>query len=510
MKNEANKKETIQVNGKGRIINIGVSVSEVLQETMDFPMPCAGHGRCGKCKIQVEGILSEPNELEQKYLTKQELEKGIRLACQTRILGACNISSLNEGPSEVVLNTQKIDIRKEDGEPLFHNLGAAVDIGTTTLAVALYDNNGLLGREGDINPQVMFGADVISRIEKSLHGQSEKLAKSVQSGMMDLLRSVCQKSGYQVEDIDTLVITGNTVMLYLLTGKNPEELSHAPFVADWLAGEWVSAVDLGLACSNAKVYLPKCISAFVGADITMALLHTNINKDNKKRLLVDIGTNGEVVLWTGEKLLCCSTAAGPAFEGTGLSMGMSAKAGAISKVSWQDEAFKIQVIGEEKPVGICGSGVIDAVNCLLQSSIMDETGYLEEEEVQISESVKMTQEDIRKIQLAKSAICAGIEATLNKEGISVVDLEELLVAGGFGSKIDLENAIKIGLLPQMDVKKIKVCGNAALAGAEQLLCQSELLEMEKELAARSQSLNLATDSFFQERYIEGMLFGSNF
>lgn len=505
-----NKKETIWINGIEKNVKIGTLISEVLQEMPDFRMPCAGHGRCGKCKVWANGALSEPNENERKYLTKQELEEGIRLACQTKMIGACAISVIKDGKMEVVLDANPVffdnEINSKFTRSLFQHLGAAVDIGTTTLAVSLYDKNGLAGQEGSVNPQVSFGADVISRIESSLNGNGAKLAESVRCGIRDLLKQVCENCGYRVDEIDTLVITGNTVMLYLLANRNPVALSQAPFVADWLAGEWISAKELGLGCPEGKVYLPRCISAFVGADITMALLNAQICRDDKKRLLVDIGTNGEVALWTGEKLLCCSTAAGPAFEGTGLSMGMTARADAISKVFLQDGKLEVQVIGNQEPTGICGSGVIDAVSCLLRSGLMDETGYLEEEEALISGNVKMTQEDIRKIQLAKSAICAGIESVLNKEGICVDDLEELLVAGGFGSKIDLENAMQIGLLPKMDVKRIKICGNAALAGAEMLLCQGALLGEEKNLVQKCQGLNLATDFFFQERYIEGMMF----
>lgn len=503
-----NKQVVIYINGIERSVNQGVYVSEILQEMSDFRMPCAGHGRCGKCKVWAKGVLSELKEKERNYLTKQELENGIRLACQTKVLGLCKISSIQEGTIEVLLNkeTMQHTFIVENTKPMFKKLGVAVDIGTTTLAVSLYDKHGLAGQMGTINPQVAFGADVISRIEHSLYGKGEQLAKAVQHGIVDLLEQLCGMYGYRAEEIDTLVITGNTVMLYLLMKKNPKSLSYAPFQADWLADEWVEASHLELGCPSAKVYLPCCISAFIGADITMALLHTNICRDRKKRLLVDIGTNGEVVLWTGEKLLCCSTAAGPAFEGTGLVMGMTASAGAISKVFFEDGTFKVQVIGNQEPIGICGSGVIDAVSCLLQSERMDETGYLEEEEIILSGTVKITQEDIRKIQLAKSAICAGIEAVLHQEGISTKDLEELLIAGGFGSKIDLENAIRIGLLPQMDVKKIKICGNSSLAGAEMLLHNCELLEKQKELIQISQSFDLATDSFFQEKYIEGMFF----
>ena len=501
-----NNQVIIYINGIQRNVPIGTYLSDLLQELNDFPMPCAGHGRCGKCKIWVEGTISEPNEKEQNYLTKQELESGIRLACQTKVLGCCNISSIEENSIDVLLQKETIQnpFMDKQTKPMFQKLGVAVDIGTTTLAVSLYDTHGLIGQLGAINPQVTFGADVISRMEHSLNGKSEQLAKCIQRGIADLVEELCQKYGYHKEEIDTFIITGNTVMLYLLTKKNPTSLSYAPFKADWLAGEWVENLELG--CPNAKVYLPYCISAFVGADIMTALLHTNLCKDTKKRLLVDIGTNGEVVLWTGEKLLCCSTAAGPAFEGTGLSMGMTASTGAISKVSLENGTFKVQVIGNQTPTGICGSGVIDAVNYLLQSELMDETGYLEDDEIFLAENVKITQEDIRKIQLAKSAICAGIETLLQQEGISANDLDELLIAGGFGSKIDLENAIRIGLLPQIDVKKIKVCGNSSLAGAELLLHNCELLEKQKELIQMSQTFELATNAFFQKKYIEGMLF----
>lgn len=499
-----NKQVEICINGIKQNVTIGVYLSEVLQKMKGFRMPCAGHGRCGKCKVWAKGALSEPNEKERQYLTTKELEKDIRLACQTKVLGSCNILLLSEGTIDVLLEKEQSIVVTNYTKPMFQKVGVAIDIGTTTIAVSLYNKQGLVGQIGGINPQVVFGADVISRIEHSLNGKSEQLAKLIQDGIADLLEKLCGNYGYHTEEIDTLIITGNTVMLYLLTKKNPKSLSCAPFQADWLAGEWINDLELG--CPNAKVYLPCCISAFVGADITMALLHTDICKDTKKRLLVDIGTNGEVVLWTGEKMLCCSTAAGPAFEGTGLTMGMTASTGAISKVSLKDGTFQVQVIGNQKPTGICGSGVIDAVCCLLQSERMDETGYLEEEEIFLSEYVKITQEDIRKIQLAKSAICAGIEAVLHQEGFSTNDLEELFIAGGFGSKIDLKNAMKIGLLPQVDIEKIKVCGNASLAGAELLLHNKDLLEKQKELVQMTQSFDLATNAFFQEKYMEGMFF----
>ena len=270
-----NNEVVICINGIQQSVTIGTYLSDVLQEVKDIPMPCAGHGRCGKCKVWAQGILSEPNEKERNYLTKQELEKGIRLACQTKILGTCTVTSIGKESIDVLLHkeTLKNSFLSKQTKPMFQNLGVAIDIGTTTIAVSLYNKHGLIGQLGAINPQVTFGADVISRMEHSLNGKSEQLAKSVQHGISQLLEQLCQTHGYRVEEIDTLVITGNTVMLYLLTKKNPTSLSYAPFQADWLAGEWIK--DLELPCPNAKVYLPCCISAFVGADITTALLHTN-------------------------------------------------------------------------------------------------------------------------------------------------------------------------------------------------------------------------------------------
>lgn len=496
--------ETIYINGKMQCVPHGVFLSELFYDYPEFHMPCAGNGRCGKCRVKVKGTVSTPDEMERKLLTEEEMAAGVRLACRTKLLGTCEISIPKVQGDEVILS-QKQENRSFISElPLFKTLGAAVDIGTTTLAVSLYDRTGLLGKEGGLNPQISFGADVISRIQKSLDGEGAALAKAVRMGICELLNTICQKSGHQIEEIDTVVVTGNTAMLYLYTERCPSSLSHAPFRADWLAGEWMPGEKLGY--PNARVYLARCMSAFVGADSTTALLATQISRDTKKRLLADIGTNGEIALWTGQEIRICSVAAGPALEGVGLSMGMRAAAGAVCNVSLSGTELKVQIIGNQEPVGICGSGVIDAVSCLLQAGRMDETGYLEEGQVQIAGKVKLTQEDIRNVQLAKGAICAGIETLLHQEQLQPEELEELLVAGGFGSRLNLENAIRIGLLPQVEQEKITVCQNAAFAGAELLLCRKELLAEERKISELSRCSSLAEDVFFQKRYIERMLF----
>ena len=510
--------EQIVINGQLIQAEQGELLSRVLQKNCNFKMPCAGQGHCGKCKVQASGLLSAPDGVEKHLLTGEELENGIRLACRVRILGEAEVSWEQQGKSQVLLGKEAAEKGKRR---LFQKLAAAVDIGTTTLAVQLYDDKGLVAQAGGDNPQGRFGADVIARILRSLEGDHHALAQAVRQGINNLLIRSGEESGYDPAQIDTMVITGNTAMLYLLTERNPDCLSQSPFQADWLAGEWVKGEALDLICSRAKVWLPPCISAFVGADITTGLLSADILKGENNRLFVDIGTNGEIALWKNGRLSCCATAAGPAFEGTGLSMGMQGEEGAVSHVKYMkpeenhvsraqdavpDGSFQVEVIGGQTPRGICGSGVIDAVYCLLKSGRMDETGYLEEETAVISGKVTMNQEDIRKVQLAKSAICAGMEPLLEREELRMEQLDELLVAGGFGSYLDLESAGGIGLLPKGEPGKITVCGNAALSGAAKILWDAEKMEEAVRIAETAKPLNLAADEIFAEKYMDGMFF----
>lgn len=494
--------EETDVTVNGRILRAakGTTLGELLKKE-GLAMPCAGMGRCGKCRVRAEGMLSEPDAVERQKISAQEIGN-IRLACRTVILGPCQVEWETEKNMEIRLGG-RASFGK--GEPLFDRLGAAVDVGTTTLAAQLYGKSGLLAQAGLENPQKAYGADVISRVERSLAGEGEALKKAVCGGIGTLLEELAARAGVSAEQIDTLVVTGNTSMLYLLTGRNPECLSHAPFQADWLAGEWTDGNALMLPCPDAEVYFPPCISAFVGADITCAMLHTGLGDAAEPELLTDIGTNGEIVLNQGGELFCCSTAAGPAFEGAGLSCGMPGKEGAICRVEWKDGRLETSVIGGGPAKGICGSGVVDAVSCLLQSGWLDETGFLEENAV-LAEGVELLQEDIRKIQLAKGAISAGIRTMLHRADLPVEGLAKVLVAGGFGSSLNMKNAISIGLLPDMDVERVVICGNAALNGAADLLLDGSRRKAAEELARRTVTVSLAADEYFKNSYMEGMLF----
>ena len=309
---------TVKLNG----VNISTEVGTILSEAIGSHKPCGGHGRCGKCKVYVSGAVSEPSDTERKLLSPDELAQGVRLACITRVLGDCEVRMLSgEEQAQIVTDG---DLPETELAPSFERYGVAIDIGTTTLAARLYDVNGaMLADASGINPQQEWGADVISRIEASLAGKGSELAASIRGALCRMISELADKATIAPTDIDGVVITGNTVMLSLLTNECVEPFSHAPFEIKRYFGETFTANDLGLnvLTSDTRVYLPRCISAFVGADTTCALLSTSLCRSDKPVMLADIGTNGEMAIYSGGRLTVCSTAAGPAFEGVGLRCG---------------------------------------------------------------------------------------------------------------------------------------------------------------------------------------------
>ena len=497
------KKIFITVNDKSREVNYGDKISDIISNEL----PCGGNGRCGKCKVFATGKLSELSSTEKKLLSDEEISRGVRLACSTQVLGECEITSFKQhGEASVVVDGQMPQIALD---PIFSHFGVAVDIGTTTIAARMYDHHGeVLSSATELNPQAALGADVISRIKSSIEGNSERLKKLIISAVDKLLAELCTKAKTDCTQIDALVVTGNTAMLYLLTGSDPTALSRAPFEADKLFGEEIIASSLGLSSlsPSTKIYLPNCISAFVGADTVCALLATELCDKDSTRLLVDVGTNGEIALWNNNSLFVCSTAAGPAFEGVGISCGMRGEDGAIDKVSIVNGALSVHAIGDKTPCGICGSGIVDAVSCLLDLEAIDETGYMEDEETTLAKGVTLTQADIRAVQLAKGAISAGISTLLHTSKLDENDIDELLIAGGFGSHLDVRNAVRIGLIPNCAPSKIKSVGNAALAGASMLLLNSALCKKAKEIADSARVTELASNPTFAEFYMSAMMF----
>lgn len=495
---------------------------------MPVDTPCGGRQRCLKCKVKVSGAAAPAGERERGLLTPQEQASGIRYACMTDLLGDARVSPVGE--------QREVQAQIEGALPAFdpaawgRRLGAAVDIGTTTLAAYLYSlpDAALLATRSDLNPQAGFGADVISRLEKSLGGSRAELAGCIRAGIGQLLEGLCRSAGREAAELDSLVLTGNTAMLYLLCGRDPSSITAAPFAMDCAFGCFLRPADLDLPLvPDCRIYLPRCFSAYVGADITTALLAAGFYRDGRipagpPRLLVDIGTNGEMALAADGKLLCCSTAAGPALEGAGIHQGMMARGGAVHQVSLQDGRMVCRVLGGGEGTGICGSGLVDAVAVMRRAGVLDETGLIDEESHAFTAyleeingqpafrlpgtGVVLTQQDIRAVQLAKSAICAGMITLIEEAGLRPEDIDSLSIAGGFGARINVASAEAIGLIPPGFAAKSKAIGNAAGTGASMVLLSEAVRAGSEHLADLSRTVELSTHPRFMEAYIDGMYF----
>ncbi|MGE4484768.1 MAG: ASKHA domain-containing protein [Oscillospiraceae bacterium] len=468
--------------------------------------PCGGAGKCGKCRAKIFGDILPPGETELGFLTPEDISGGVRLLCLTYLSGGdAEIALLSQNEVSGITESISLDIPLS---PWGQGLGLAVDIGTTTVAGYLYDlgSGNRLSESAAQNPQCAFGADVISRLSHSLAGNGGKLRDSVTSSVASLAEILCQKAGRSTGDIGAAVITGNTSMLYLFHGYDVSDLARAPFKAGHLFGTFEPA-DCFFSgwAPGSRIYFAPCISAYIGADLVCAVLASGMCTSGTPSLLADIGTNGEIALYSGGRLLCCSTAAGPAFEGAGISQGSGAFAGAIDRVYTECGTLRVHSIGGEKPRSICGSGLLDAAAALLKTGLMDETGRLTASEIRLGESdVLLTQADIRAFQLAKAAIRAGMETLLHhaKPG----SLPRLLMAGGFGTKLSPESAATTGLIiPGME-KNCLSLGNAAGLGACAMLLSEDCVGSGENIAKTAGMLELTADPFFADSYIENMVF----
>jgi uncharacterized 2Fe-2S/4Fe-4S cluster protein (DUF4445 family) len=396
--------------------------------------------------------------------------------------------------------------------------GAAIDIGTTTLALYLYDltPGECVAVQSALNPQTSYGLDVISRIKYCRDNATgtQELQAAISAGLTAQLEKLCASRDISAADLAALSITGNTTMLHLLAGVNPSSMGEFPFAVPDLFGRRVSAASLGLP-SGGEVHLERCMAAFVGGDITSAILSSGMMSDDVS-LLLDIGTNGEVALWAHGQLFVASTAAGPAFEGAELSCGMAAVAGAAGSVWVQDGEIQTTVIGGGNLRGLCGSGVIDAIALMRTSGAMDETGRIEDGpytvEIDgspaflIAEGIAVTQRDVRRIQTAKSAIAAGVLALVHRAGLALTDIGQVYLAGGFGNYMNPQSAMDIGLLPATFRDIIKNIGNAAGAGAGMTLLSDEYKSESARIAGLAHHVELGTDAYFMDQYVECMMF----
>ncbi len=493
-------------------INIEAALQELLIAALqraDVPIsfPCAGNHTCGKCRVHACGMLSPMDERERELLS--DAGKGIRLACFARVEGDCEVSLLSAGQDRIAANFVPDSMPTQ---PVYHGgYGVAFDIGTTTVVGYLFHESSgePLSILGELNRQQPYGSNVLSRIDYCNAYTVGPLCSIIRMQLADMLRALCDSSGVPSQDIRAMVITGNTVMLHILAGLEPGSLALAPFTPKSLFDCWM---DLHLnGFEHVQTYLPPCISSYVGADITCSILASGITRTTENILLVDIGTNGEMALQTPERMVCCATAAGPAFEGAGISCGSNARAGAIQSVWVSDGSLEFTTIGNAEAKSICGSGLVDAADALCKLGYIESSGRMDRQfsgSIRIGESaVSLTQGDIRELQLAKAAIRAGMDALLYECGLNYDALSRIILCGGFGSSIQPQSAAAIGLIPLAMGERTRAIGNAAGIGASYILQNTLRMEEAKQIARRAQTVELATNPYFIDRFIKTTAFG---
>lgn len=484
---------------------------------------CGGAGTCGKCKIRVSGNVTPKTEQESKLLSDAD---DLRLACRTYPRGDVSIwidghvscasaPVFKSGKTEIFPN---IEIKNTPA------LGIAFDIGTTGITAALYDlASGIKLKEiCDENTGRVFGADIISRISYSIKDEESKTRLT--DTLRGQLNSITAALHKKKSEILYITVAANTALLHFLTGKPVNGLAQAPYTPDSTFGFEVDACDIGINCKNAKVYLLPAISGYVGADITAGLIAARFHKKNGFSLFVDIGTNGEMAAGGKDGITCCSTAAGPAFEGAGLSCGMPARPGAINYIDFENGRFKIETISGTEPVGICGSGIIDVIAMLVRYRAVDTGGRLLPRELtypgfrdfvhdtpdgvvfHITDKVYVTANDVRTIQLAKAAIRAGMDTLLTGSEKSYDDVRALYLAGAFGSLIRSESAAAIGLIPPELLTRVVPVGNSSAAGAAGVLLSRRVKSQLKTVLKKTRSIELSGDQTFFNNYIDAMSF----
>lgn len=478
--------------------------------------PCSGRGRCGKCRLDIVDSpkLSLPTHDEAEILQTTGSSARSRLACQTRCDQA-GLVSVSLPDTEVHWSKDAYVPAPESTTEFLGNF--AVDLGTTTIVAAAITAklDTPLAWNSQINRQVTWGSDVISRIDQ-VQAHSDNLLRLcdlVVHQIEELILELLSRTGRKTTDPVQIAIAGNTVMLHLLLGEDPTGMAALPFRPRFLEARTMSGRELGFGTlAHASVEILPGISAFVGADIAAGILATGIDHAEHPELLIDLGTNGEMVLGNHSGLLATATAAGPAWEGAAIRCGSGAIPGAIDHVGISDQGLWVSTIGEQEPTGLCGSGLLDAVAALLEKGVVDETGRLvaptEGQLYRLTDkaNVFLTQEDLRQVQLAKGAIAAGIRILCEERGISIDEIARVHLAGGFGTFLNPVSAGRIGLIPPALVEKTERVGNTALMGAGQYLLSTERRTSLRALTPTVQSLDLARHPAFFEVFAEEMFF----
>lgn len=450
--------------------------------------PCGGHGACGKCTVLVDGVK--------------------KLACRTMIEKDMTVT-LPERFRSRILTAASIPTQADDGQS---GPCLAFDIGTTTVVCSLAFE-GKQYSAGRLNPQKAWGADVVSRIRAAMDGQQEQLTDAIRACMTRLIQDVCALSGVLPGDIRKICAVGNPCMQQLFLGLDVNNLASIPFLPKITRREQSGPGPFSHICPKAELLTVPDISGYVGADTVACIAATRLHETDRTVLLVDIGTNGELVLRHHGRMAACSTAAGPALEGAGIRFGMRAEDGSIDHVSLSEGHLQCHVIGDQPPRGICGSGIIDAAAAALSLGLLDRRGRILSGEqrdgtrvIPLAGPVFLTQEDIREIQLAKGAIAAGILVLCDHFRIRPEDIDEVLLAGAFGSFIDPDSACRIGLLPPLLQGRIRAAGNAAGAGALLFSLHPDRFRETDLIVESVEAVELAAAPSFRKLFASSMYF----
>lgn len=483
--------------GKELKVNDQTPLIDLLHE-FGIEFPCGGKGTCGKCKVKLLAGEIEVTTQHQQKLNKLNLDSDWRLAC----LSYCT--------DDIVLEVEQFShlILADETDFKFvsrEGFGVAVDLGTTTLVTQLIDlkTAQVLAVETQLNPQVKYGADLISRIQACLDGKARQMTIAIRETVGKMILSMLSKHAIE---IDKIVLVGNTAMQRIFCQLDVSPLSQYPFEVDDLGIRQFDPEQLrwGFPSKNQAQFMPS-IGSFVGSDILAGIAATELHKKEEYTALIDLGTNGEIVVGNNQQIVCASTAAGPAFEGANISMGMRAVTGAISSLELIDEQLQATVIGKTAPKGICGSALIDAIALFRQQDKIGIFGEInsEEQSISIVGKVKLTQKDINEFQLAKAAIAAGLEILSNELNISLNEIDQIYIAGGFGSYINLEHVVATGMIETSPEKIVKM-GNTALIGAKMFLYNDQ--QLSDEILAKTRHINLEGNPDFQDIYVNKMMF----
>ncbi len=464
------KKDGIKVviNGKIFTANQNSLLSEVLLENgFITPHPCGGKGVCQKCKVKVNGRA----ELSCKYVITSDVN--VELEVKNNILSQSGAEILQDGG-------------KEDFE-------LVLDLGTTTLAMASISKKEkkILQVIHSNNPQTAFGADVISRQEYAKTKGVSKMSQLVRAEISRMIHT------FGKDGVEVLHVSGNTTMLHILLGVDPSQMGVYPYTPVFLDEKYIDGCEMGIDGVKTLHILPS-VSAFVGADLVAGANYIGSPTEKKYSLLVDLGTNAEILLISKDEILATAAAAGPCFEGGCISCGMSAVDGAVYEFG--DNGVK--TVGDCEPKGVCGTGLVDVIAHLIRENVMDKSGYIKEP-FEVCENVVITQGDIRQYQLAKSAIVSAILTLIKQSKADASQIQALYIAGGFSAKINADNAALTGLFP----KELKdVCmpvGNSSLLGTAKAVFDGDDLN---EIVRRSTFLDLSTNIYFSEQFLKNMDF----